>query len=114
MFDTYKLIEDLCDQKGINITQMCEEADIARSNMSEYKSGRKKSLGVPILLKIANYFDVTVDYLIGNEKPPVIVSDNGQREIDEIFNSLSPDNRAKLLELARLYLDAQSSNGEKK
>ena len=64
--------------------------------------------------KIAEYFGVSVDYLLGNEKMPAIVSDDGQKEINEIFNSLSPDNRAKLLELARLYLDAQSSNGEKK
>ena len=35
---------------------------------------------------------------------------DGLGEIAKVFTSLTPDNRAKLLELSRLYLAAQGSN----
>lgn len=70
MFDTYKIIENLCDDKGITVTQMCRDTEIPRANLSEFKAGRKKTLGAPILSKIADYFGVTVDYLLGKEERP--------------------------------------------
>ena len=39
-----------------------------------------------------------------------ILPDDGLGEIAKVFTSLTPDNRAKLLELSRLYLAAQGSN----
>lgn len=63
--------------------------------------------------QIATLYGVTTDYLYGltdepgAKKEPGIISDAGLREIDAIFSQLSPDNRAKLLELSRLYLSSQ-------
>ena len=48
------------------------------------------------------------------QKEPGTISDSGQREIYEIISSLSSENRSKLLELARLYLDSERNHGEKK
>ena len=62
----YERIEQLCKQKGINITFLCNKCDIKRASLSDYKSGKKKSLSVETLTKIANYFDVSVDFLCGN------------------------------------------------
>lgn len=68
---------------------------------------------------IALYFGVSTDYLLGrtdnpNTEEPAVKKDGGQKEIYDIIESLSPDNRAKLLELARLFLDAQHKSEEKK
>ena len=71
MLYMYDLIEELCKRKNITITTLCKECKIPRSTMTDYKKGRIKSLSAGILCKIADYFDVTVDYLCGinAEKP---------------------------------------------
>lgn len=66
----YEKIESLCNQNGINITQMCKNSGVARAILSDYKCGRKQSIGVKNLTKIADYFDVSVGYLLGDEKKP--------------------------------------------
>ena len=68
MPELYSKIEELCKQKGINITFMCSECGIPRASLSDFKNGRKKSLSTDTVKKIAAYFGVSVDYLIyGNE-----------------------------------------------
>lgn len=61
--ETYERIEILCKQKGISITEMCDEAKISRSIMSELKSGRTAALSIPTITKLADYFSVSTDYL---------------------------------------------------
>lgn len=67
MTPIYERIEELCRQKGINITFLCSECGIKRASLSDYKTGKKKSLSVETLAKIAQYFDVSVDYLYGKQ-----------------------------------------------
>lgn len=64
----YERIEGLCKKAQINITIMCKESGVPRSALSDYKAGRTKSLSADKLSKIASYFGVSVDYLLGNEK----------------------------------------------
>nr|DAP93863.1 MAG TPA: helix-turn-helix domain protein [Caudoviricetes sp.] len=81
--EIYKRIERLCDNAGINITTMCKMAGVPRSALSDYKAGRIKSLSADKLSKIAAYFGVSVDYLLGNEeqKKPTAPKDS---ELDEL------------------------------
>jgi len=65
MPEMYGRIEQLCREKGVNITLMCKECGIPRASLTDYKKGRKKSLSTDTLAKIAAYFGVTVDYLYG-------------------------------------------------
>ena len=61
----YNLIEELCYKKGISVSKLCKDCNISRSAMSEYKSGRIKSLSTNNVTKIADYFGVSVGYLLG-------------------------------------------------
>ncbi len=61
----YERIEELCKQRGINITRMCSDCGIPRASLSDFKTGRKKTLSAETLSKIADYFGVSVDYLYG-------------------------------------------------
>lgn len=70
MTETYARIEELCKQKGINISVMCRESGISRAVLTDYKMGRQKTLSAEILSKIAEYFSVTVDYLLGAPVTP--------------------------------------------
>lgn len=67
MLFVYDLIEELCLKKGISVTTLCRECKIPRSILTDYKKGRLKSLSADTLCKIADYFDVSVDFLCGVE-----------------------------------------------
>ena len=47
---------------------MCKEAEVSRASLTDLKMGRKQSLSADTLSKIASYFGVSVDYLLGNEQ----------------------------------------------
>ena len=77
MSELYNLIESLCKEKGTNITAMCKAAKISRAPLKELKMGRSKTLSSATLSKIAAYFGVSVDYLLGNKEKPAPESRNG-------------------------------------
>lgn len=68
MSELYNRIEKLCKESGINITIMCKETGASRGSLTDLKAGRSVTLSQKALLKIADYFDVTVDYLISGTK----------------------------------------------
>ena len=111
MDDLYARIEDLCKSAGTNITTMCRESGVPRSALSDYKAGRIKSLSVDKLSKIANYFGVSIDYLLGNteqkEKPLV----NEDEELTEYLDELK--NRPEMKMLFSLAKGATKEDVEK-
>lgn len=128
MGNVYNYVENLCKEKGIKVSQMCADIGIRQSIMSDLKGGRTKELSVATAMKIAEYFSINPlevmgreasenyyqGYIDGKEEKPAVISDSGLAEITEIFQQLSSDNQSKLLELSRLYLDAQhKSEGTK-
>ena len=68
MFFVYDLIEELCLKNNITVTKLCKDCKIPRSTLSDYKKGRIKSLSADTLCKIADYFNVSVDFLCGTSK----------------------------------------------
>lgn len=67
MLPLYERIEALCEEKNLNITQMCKLAKVPRSALSDYKTGRKKSISLQNIEKIADFFETSVDWLLGKE-----------------------------------------------
>lgn len=88
MNEMYNRIESLCKEHGINITRMCKEASVTRALLTELKMGRTETLTAKTLSKIAAYFNVSVDYLIGNEQKEKaaidVVDDDLQEYLDEL------------------------------
>lgn len=70
MDNLYKKIEELCNQSNISLNRMCKESGAAQGSVSDLKSGRTKTLSAQNLSKIAAYFNITVDDLLGTKKPP--------------------------------------------
>ena len=62
----YNRIEKLCFDHGINITDMCKETGASRGSLGDLKSNKKKNLPVDTLLKISNYFGITINELISS------------------------------------------------
>lgn len=111
MDDLYIRIENMCKSAGTNITTMCRESGVPRSALSDYKAGRIKSLSTDKLSKIANYFGVSIDYLLGNteqkEKPLV----NEDEELTEYLDELK--NRPEMKMLFSLAKGATKEDVEK-
>ena len=68
MCKMYEKIKDLCDEHKINVSQLCKEVGISKSSLTELKAGRTKALSARNTAKIANFFGVSSDELLGNEK----------------------------------------------
>lgn len=64
----YDTIEKLCKDNGINVTKLCRDTSIPRGNLSDLKMGRSQKLSVTTISKIADYFHVSTDYLLGKEQ----------------------------------------------
>ena len=79
MDDLYNRLKTLCDKKGVSLAKMCSEAGIPKSTPTELKMGRTKTLSSSAMIKVANYFGVSVEYIAGKtdqkEKAPAAVSD---------------------------------------
>lgn len=78
MSNLYKKIDSLCKEKGINITKMCLLTNVSRSSLTDLKAGRSKTLANSALIKIAEFFNVSTDYL------------NGLSESKELTNKEKP------------------------
>lgn len=85
MDNMYNIIEELCSTKGVNITQMCQEAAIPRATLTELKMGRTQTLGPKNLQKLSTYFEVPMDYFLGNKKMPTPKSGSERNYGDSVL-----------------------------
>ena len=60
-----QMLRHLLDSKGVNQSQLAQQAGIAKSSISEVLAGRKP-FSRQMLRKLAVYFDVDVSLLTGN------------------------------------------------
>lgn len=80
MSDIYERITKLCNEKEITGYRLAKEIGIMPGFLSDLKYGRQKGLSAAKANKIANYFGVTVDYLLtGEEKTPD--TESAEREV---------------------------------
>ncbi len=85
----YEIFAELLRRKGINVAEVSKATGIHPSTFSDWKSGKSRPKQDK-LIKIAAYFNVTVDYLINREenrhdKSTVSID---RETYDIIFNSI--------------------------
>lgn len=79
----YEIFERLLKQHNVTPYKVAKATGISTSTLSEWKNG-SYTPKADKLQKIADYFNVTVDYLLGNEEIPVALSrDNGYEGLTE-------------------------------
>lgn len=66
--ELYERIENLCKKSNLTVTDVCRDCAIPRATLSDFKKGRVKSLSASVLFKIAEYFSVSVDYLMNGKQ----------------------------------------------
>lgn len=96
MSDLYERIDKLCKKNGISITAMCKGSGVSRGSMTDLKNGRSQNLSTDAISKIASYFQVSIDHLLGgeeNEKPPV----DSDEELMEYLQMLKTRHECRML-----------------
>lgn len=103
MCNLYERIENLCKKRGVSVTQLCRATGIPRSNLSELKMGRQQTINAASIAKIADYFGVSVDYLLGAEEKENSSEAEASELSDEalmaarIIDRLPPEGRRLIL-----------------
>ena len=64
-----RIITYLRKQKGLSQKQASEELGISQSLLSHYEKGIREC-GLDFLVKVANYYNVSTDYLLGRTQNP--------------------------------------------
>lgn len=64
----YKIFEQLCDEKGVTPTQAARDVGVAQPVVSQWKK-RGSTPKAETVQKLADYFGVTVDYMLKQSNP---------------------------------------------
>lgn len=64
----YSRLTSLCAERGVKITNVVSELKMGSGNLSNWKSGRMPR--GESLSKLADYFNVSTDYLLGRTDDP--------------------------------------------
>ena len=62
-------LKELRTKKGISQLRLATELNTTQNTISRYETGEREP-GIDELIKIADYFNVSVDYLIGRTEDP--------------------------------------------
>ena len=101
-------VRELREARGIQQKELAIDLGVSQPTISDWESGRKVP-SAKSTLKLADYFGVSVDYLLGrdgedeakNEKKPTPVSEDGQSEKDQRlvnwFRSLPEEKQKAIL-----------------
>lgn len=101
-------IKALRTKHNLTLEQLGNAVGVGKSTVRKWENGIIANMRVDKLSHLAKVLQTTPSYLMGweCEKLTVITYDE-LSAISGLFAELSTDNRAKLLELAHLFLDAQ-------
>ena len=72
MFEAFERIKELAKKRGVNLQKVSE--DLGFSTNYLYSLKNKKTPSAEHIAKIADYFNVSTDYLLGRTDNPTIAS----------------------------------------
>ena len=118
MDNLFARIQSLCAEKGIRPGRLCDDLALSRSMMTDLKMGRKKTVNAQTAQKIAEYFSVSVGYLLGSEDSETVHSSNtGKSDIlDDVdiafygdFKELNDEEKETVRDMVRLMRERRAA-----
>lgn len=112
MSTLYLRIKELCVKNGITISKL--ESDLGFGNSSVKKWERSSSPSVDKIIKVANYFNVSIDYLLGHsdikESVAEILGDEDIISFQRARQKMSSQDREKMMKMLRLGFEEAFSD----
>lgn len=116
--DIVDRIELLCKKRSISIAELERKLDFSNNQIRRFRTSVP---GVTKVQKVADYFDVSVDYLLGRENKRGEPKNVEEIEVEEDFaiarrkmNKMTSDERKRALDLwnaaFNLYDDKDNRN----
>lgn len=108
-YDVYKT---LCEQRGISLSRAAAEIGLSNATVTKWKKTGAAPTG-ETLTRVAAYFGVSVDRLLGVEHPTSeeLGMDDFTYALYNETQALTQENRQKLLEMARFFRQQQEKEG---
>lgn len=100
-------IKTLCDKNNISINKMLKKSDAGARTYHNMKSGSSPSMDK--IQKIAEYFNVSVDYLLGRTDNPEIQKEtNNKIDIEQaVLNYIENFNNNSELKAINIFKDGE-------
>ncbi|MDH5131336.1 helix-turn-helix domain-containing protein [Enterococcus faecalis] len=83
--NTYEIIKDLAKEKGISIRQL--EINFGYSN-GYIGSWKRQTPNSNELSRLADYFDVSVDYLLGRTDNTKVTYEKNSDDLDDVLDNV--------------------------
>lgn len=83
----YDVFKRLCDEKGVSCNRAATEMGLSNATATKWKKTGATPSG-DTLSKIAVYFDVSIDDLLGNEEKPAAPKD-GEPDVKEALMDMA-------------------------
>ena len=94
--ETKDILKALRKSKGFaNAKDFCEISGISYNTYQNYETGKRLPTG-DFLIKIADFYGVTTDYLLGHETQP--------DELQKLVNQMNEQQKQKLIAIAEILL----------
>lgn len=97
-----KNIKQLREQKGVTQTELAKQMGVVRSTICQYEKGVHEP-DLETLIKLADYFGVSVDYLLGRqpadviERPPYDITDKQLLDLIKLYGVMNDIQKAQVL-----------------
>ena len=75
MFSTFEIVKDLCEKQGISLNTLEEKLELGKNSLYGLKRNQPSA---ERLQQIADYFNVSTDYLLGRTDNPAIANTKEQ------------------------------------
>lgn len=100
--EAYQRFINAMERKNVTPYNVSKNSNIATSTLSDWKNG-KSMPKQDKMRKIADYLDVSVDYLVLGEKPEVPNIDLTEQHIEliKLYSSLSDADQAAIMQIMR-------------
>jgi len=95
-------LHDLRKDRNLTQEELSKLSGVSFPTISRYENGQRDEPKLTILKTLANYFDVTIDYLVGDTD--IKEADLNAEGIAKIFNNLDDDDKRILMDLAKALL----------
>ena len=104
----YSRLKEICKEKNTTVTALIKKLNLSSGNLSKWKKGvipKSKTIS-----EIAEYLDVSVDYLLGYT-PKMEIADERQKIID-LVKSVSPEEAEIIYNVAKSVLETVRKYGK--
>lgn len=105
-------LKELRTQRGLTQSQIGELLGVSCVTIARYEAGEREPSNAK-LTTLANFFDVSVDYLMGREEPAkdgVEAYPPHLQETYRVLSQLTPQELAEVVEVAKFKLYQRDQN----